>query len=151
MKSDLSLITMRWSEFQALHLAGCFSKARRRNFRYAIQHWFVRVPLLLVICLVRNAFWRPIRNLLMNEFLNFFHSVIRRYVIAKNLISNQPKIQCPPEKHAFSVFFDNHKGHFAKTPLAKRSQRGWLSTMTSSCHCSEVLPASRSCIGPRIC
>jgi len=57
----------------------------------------------------------------MNKFLNFFHSVIRPYVVAKNLISNQRKIECPPEKHAFSVFFYIRVGHFAKTSSAKRS------------------------------
>jgi len=56
--------------------------------------------------------------------MKVFHSVIRRYVVVKNIISNKRKIECPPEKHAFSVFFDSfdiHVGHFAKTPSIKRS------------------------------
>jgi len=44
------------------------------------------------------------------EIIKDSHWVMLRYVVAKNLISNQRKIECSPEKHAFSVFFDTHVG-----------------------------------------
>jgi len=72
----------------------------------------------------------------MNNLVKTFHSVIGRYVIAKNLISNQCKIQCPPEKHAFAIFF------IIQAIVLKHLQQKGCSTMTSKRHCSE---------GPRIC
>jgi len=85
----------------------------------------------------------------MNKFLRFLHSVIRRYVVAKNLISNQPKIECPPENHVFSVSFVSH---FANTVHLQQKGR---STVDWAWWCNNVIaqrgPAPGSCIGPLIC
>jgi len=75
---------------------------------------------------VRNAFCRSVRNLLMNNFLKFFHSVICRYVIAKNLFKPAQNSMSTWEACFFRLFWSYRP--FCWNIFKNRSQHGDVMT-----------------------